>query len=92
MPTPGEKLAEVCLYVVSMEKLKTAYEKCSEAGLVEATWEEVENSREFSFSRCPDPSDQKIVLELRHRLRAPEHQEWPLPKDLPSRAVFSSPS
>lgn len=92
VPTPGEKLAEVCLYVVSMEKLKTAYEKCSEAGLVEATWEEVENSREFSFSRCPDPTDQKIVLELRHRLRAPEHKEWPLPKDLPSRAVFSSAS
>lgn len=88
--TSGEKLAEVCLYVVSMEKLKAAYEKCSEAGLVEAPWEEVEKSREFCFSRCPDPTDQKIVLELRHRLRAPEHQEWPLPKDLPTRAVFSS--
>eukprot|EP00435_Cladocopium_sp_Y103_P053188 s103_g17.t1 len=62
--TPGEKLAEVCLYVVSMEKLKAVYDKCFEAGLVEATWEEVEKCREFCFSRCPDPADKKIVLEL----------------------------
>jgi len=91
--TPGEKLPEVCLYVVSMAKLKEAYDKCSEAGLVEGevSWEDVEKSREFSFSRCPDPSNKKIVLELRHRLRAPEHEQWPLPQDLTTRAVSERP-
>mmetsp|Transcript_67388 Transcript_67388/g.82584 ORF Transcript_67388/g.82584 Transcript_67388/m.82584 type:complete len:347 (+) Transcript_67388:58-1098(+) len=90
--TPGEKLAEVCLYLVSMQKLKEAYEKCSKAGLVEGepSWEDVEKRREFCFSRCPDPADKKVVLDLRHRIRAPDHEQWPLPKDLSMRAEFSA--
>ena len=46
------------LYVVSMEKLKEAHEKCSKAGLVETTWEEspgVAGSRRVgSCNRCCD--------------------------------------
>eukprot|EP00913_Durusdinium_trenchii_P011889 g11167.t1 len=68
---PSDKLAEVCLYVLSMEKLKEAYHN----------WQEAETCREFCFSRCVDPIDKKIVLELRHRIRAPEHVEWPIPRD-----------
>ena len=46
-----------------------------------ACCEEAEKRREFCFDRCPDPTDKKIVLELRHRIRAPDHPEWPLPRD-----------
>jgi len=88
---PSDKLAEVCLYVLSMEKLKEAYHKCAEAGIVDGvSWQEAETCREFCFSRCVDPIDKKIVLELRHRIRAPEHVEWPIPRDLPTRASFSA--
>ena len=99
--------------MVSLEKLKDAFQKCTEApkGSLAlwksrlALWkaagrtelrlvfrgacEEAEKRREFCFDRCPDPTDKKIVLELRHRIRAPDHAEWPLPRDLATRAMFS---
>jgi len=89
--TPGEKLPEVCLYVLSMDQLKQVFDKCSEAGILEGSskWEEVEQACELCFSRCPDPASEskETVLELRHRIRAPNHAQWPLPKDMPTRTV-----
>lgn len=88
--TPSEKLPEVCLYVLSLAELKKVFDKCAEAGILEgaSTWEEVEKKSELCFSRCPDPASEskEVVLELRHRIRAPSHSEWPLPRDLPTRA------
>ncbi|CAJ1351367.1 unnamed protein product [Effrenium voratum] len=86
-PEPGP--LEVCIYVVSMDHLKQAFEKCSEAGITDGSWEDAEKACEFSFSRCVEPASQETVLELRHLIRAPQHPEWPLPRDLPTRASFS---
>ncbi|CAE7031769.1 unnamed protein product [Symbiodinium natans] len=86
----GEKLPEVCLYVLSLAQLKQVFDKCAEAGILEgaSTWEEVEKSSELCFSRCPDPASEprETVLELRHRIRAPSHSQWPLPRDMTTRA------
>lgn len=86
----GEELPEVCMYVRSTEHLRRAFDKCHEAGFVEgaATWEDARKAGEFRFSRCPDPASDRVVLELRHIVRSPEHGEWPLRADIQTRAVI----
>lgn len=86
----GEQLPKVCMYVCSSEHLKEAFDRCHEAGIVEnaATWEDVRRTREFRFSRCPDPASDNVILELRHVIRSPEHEEWPLRADAQTRALI----
>eukprot|EP00931_Biecheleriopsis_adriatica_P051978 TRINITY_DN30186_c0_g1_i2.p1 TRINITY_DN30186_c0_g1~~TRINITY_DN30186_c0_g1_i2.p1 ORF type:complete len:358 (-),score=92.26 TRINITY_DN30186_c0_g1_i2:5-1078(-) len=87
-------LPEVCIYVVSQELLRKAFERCLEAGILEGsatTWEAAREACEFRFSRCPDPaSSDSIVIELRHVVRSPEHPAWPLPAEAQTRASAGS--
>mmetsp|Transcript_28537 Transcript_28537/g.51647 ORF Transcript_28537/g.51647 Transcript_28537/m.51647 type:complete len:350 (-) Transcript_28537:46-1095(-) len=89
---PGsEDVPEVCMYVLSKESLKAAFTKCAEAGIVEGpgkSWKEVEKRSEFQFTRCIDPADgTKTVMKLSHIIRAPDHKDWPIPKDAATRAT-----
>jgi len=77
-PEPqAAELPEVCVYLPSAEDFEAAFQRCSEAGLLQGTWEKAQKTCEFRFQRCQDPETGSAALELKHVVRSPEHPDCP---------------
>lgn len=71
----------VCMYMPSSKGFREAFERCSQAGILDEQpggWEAAAKSCEFRVPRCTDPAGKQVVLELSHLIRSPEHPECPV--------------